>query len=106
MRQLDSVERSFPAVGEDIEVAGRIDAHVANAAEFMLQQALLAEHAIVGEAELDHHLAGQRADPDFGGGGLGLHGEARRSDREWHPISHRQLGARLLAVHRNRSAGR
>lgn len=88
MRQLDPVERALTAVGQDIEYAGGIDAHIADAAELMPQQALLGQHAVVGKGELNHHLAGQRADPELGGRGLSFDG-----DRQRHPIMDRQLGA-------------
>ena len=35
MRQLDPVERALTAIGQDIEYAGGIDAHIADAAELM-----------------------------------------------------------------------
>jgi hypothetical protein len=34
------------------------------------QQMLLGQYAIVSEGELHHHLAGERAEPDFRRGGV------------------------------------
>ena len=60
MRKLHPVQRSLTAVCQNIEDTARIDAHIADAAEPMLQQALLAQDAVLGKRELHDHLAGTR----------------------------------------------
>ena len=82
-------------VGEHIEDAVRVDAHVAEPPEPMLDEMLLPDGAARAECQTQQSLAGERADPHDALRRIGLDREAGRGDGDGRPIMHRLLQTRF-----------
>src|SRR5581483_10599832 len=101
-RSFDTIQHPAVSVGQDVEDAGPVDSHIANAPELMMEEMPLGQDAVFIEGEFCNHLAGERSYPDFGSPRLGRDGERTRRNRYRYPITNRQLGAGLFAVDRDR----
>src|SRR5581483_275094 len=65
-RSFDTIQHPAVSVGQDVEDAGPVDSHIANAPELMMEEMPLGQDAVFIEGEFCNHLAGERSYPDFG----------------------------------------
>jgi hypothetical protein len=61
---LDTVQHPLRSICQNVEDPACVDAHIADAAEPMLEKMLFADRATNSQGETDQHLSGKSADPD------------------------------------------